>query len=417
MKQLFFKKGAISVENIPAPLIDENSVKVEVAYSFISPGTEISGLKQTGQSLFKRALTQPANIKKFADRALTKGLSSTIGDVRSKVEMGDASGYTLSGKVLQVGQKITGIRPGDLVACAGAGIAVHAEIVVVPRNLVVKVPDDCSLKAASSVAIGAIALQGVRRADVRIGESIVVIGLGLIGQITVQLLVASGCHVIGIDPDRRRVEKALNHGMERGFNDCGPDTVTGILHDTKYLGADATIICAASESDQLVQDAMEITRKRGKVVIVGAVGLGLKRKPFYQKEIDFLISCSYGPGRYDSSYEQWGIDYPRAYVRWTENENMAEYLKLIARKRLDIESLVERTFPIENAQEAYGQLISETDKPLGVALSYPVSSEEAKQKLATQITFKPMQKSDRIAVAAVGAGSFAVGVHLPNLWP
>ena len=415
MKQLFLKQGSVTIENVPAQLVDDNGIKVEVTYSFISPGTEISGLVKSGQSLLKKAIAQPRNIKKFVDRAHSKGLSSTVSEVKTKSEIGLASGYSLSGKVLEVGRNITAYRAGELVACAGGGIATHAEVVVAPKNLVVRVPEGCSLKAASSVAIGSIALQGVRRAEARIGETIAVVGLGLIGQITVQLLNVAGCHVIGIDPDERRVKVAIKQGMDHGFSSSRKDSIENVHQLTGGLGADVTIICAASRSNELAQQAMEMTRKKGKVVIVGDVGLGLQRKPFYEKEIDFLISCSYGPGRYDHKYEIEGIDYPKAYIRWAENENMNEYLKLIAKKRLDIESLIERTYPLEQAVTAYEELRTSDDKPLGVVLEYKTDEDRKQRKETTKVSLTSTDKKGRLGVAVVGTGSFATSVHLPNL--
>jgi predicted dehydrogenase/threonine dehydrogenase-like Zn-dependent dehydrogenase len=415
MKQLFIKKGSVFIEDVPAQLVDNGSIKVEVFYSFISPGTEITGLEQSGQTLIKKAINKPANIKKFVDRSLSNGLSSTINEVRMKSGEGISSGYSLSGRILEVGANISGFKAGDRIACAGAGIATHSEIAVVPKNLFVPVPKNCSLKAASSVAIGSIALQGVRRSGCRIGETVAVIGLGLIGQITIQLLKASGCHVIGLDLDRRRVNLALELGMDYGFSQGNRETLKNISNLTDGFGVDATIVCAASESNIIIQQAMEMTRKKGRVIVVGAVGLGLQRKPFYEKEIDFLISCSYGPGRYDPQYELEGIDYPRDYVRWTENRNMAEYLRLIAEEKIKIDLLVERTYPIESAAEAFEEFKSDSEKPLGVVLEYNKDPSEKTLKTATKKRLAAVSSKEKIGIAVVGCGSFAVGVHLPNI--
>lgn len=415
MKQVFVNSGTIEVNDVPAPLLDEGSVLVEVAYSLISTGTELSGVEQSGKSLVRRALEQPEKVKKVIEHLRTQGIKKTVAKVMEKTEEPRSTGYSCSGVVLQVGEDIDDLRPGDRVACAGAGVANHAEIVLVPRNLVVQVPKGCELRDAASVTLGSIAMQGVRRADPRLGEIIAVIGLGLVGQITVQLLKAAGCRVIGFDLESRRVELAKRLGMDYGFRPGKFDVENEIRHLTGDHGVDATIITAASESDAIVQQAMEITRKKGRVVVVGAVGLGLKRAPFYEKEIDFLISCSYGPGRYDSRYEENGLDYPYAYVRWTENRNMQEYLRLIAEERVDIRAILEREYNIGEAPKAYEILRNPEEKPLGVLLSYGLDEEDRAEKLKTKIALKSFKISGKINVVLIGAGGFAKGTHLPNL--
>lgn len=355
-------------------------------------------------------------MKQVLDHLRRQGIQKTIAKVRGKLGAGTPMGYSCSGVVVQVGKSITDIEPGQRVACAGAGKANHAEIVLVPRNLVVKVPDGCDLRDATSVTLGSIAMQGVRRADPRLGEIVAVIGLGLLGQITIQLLKAAGCQVIGFDLEPRRVALARQLGMDHGFVPGEVDVENEIRHLTADHGVDSTIITAASRSDAIVQQAMEITRKKGRVVVVGAVGLGLKRSPFYEKELDFLISCSYGPGRYDERYEEKGLDYPYAYVRWTENRNMAEYLRLVAEGEVNVGAILEREYDVIDAPQAYEELRAASEKPLGVLLSYGFKREERRdEKLATKVTLKPFKPSGKISVAVVGAGSFAKGMHLPNL--
>ena len=415
MKQVLIKKGSVIVDNVPAPLIDPDSVLVEVAYSLISAGTEMTGVQQSGKPLVKQALEQPEKVRKLVDYMRQHGVQKTVARVQGKINDGVPTGYSCSGIVIQVGENITDIEPGQLVACAGAGKANHAEIVLVPRNLVVKVPDGCDLRDAASTTLGAIALQGVRRADPRLGEIVAVIGLGLVGQITVQLLLAAGCRVIGIDLDRRRVELAKKMGMDVGFMPSETDLLTEVQHFTAGYGVDSTIIAAASQSDAIVQQAMEITRKKGRVVVVGAVGLGVQRSPFYEKELDFLISCSYGPGRYDGQYEEKGVDYPYAYVRWTENRNMAEYLRLIAEGRLNIRPLLEQAYDISDAAEAYETLNVNADKPLGVLLTYGLGQVDLARKQETKVTLRPFKARDKINIAVIGAGGFAKGMRLPNL--
>jgi len=416
MRQVLIRRGQITVEHVPAPLIEDGHVLVEVAYSLISAGTEVSSLESSGKSLLKRALEQPDKVRQVLEHLRRQGIQKTVAKVLGQLEGATPIGYSCSGIVIQVGKGVTDIQPGERVACAGAGIANHAEIVLVPRNLVVKVPEGCDLKAAASVTLGAIAMQGVRRADPRLGEIVAVIGLGLVGQLTVQLLRVAGCCVIGFDLDRRRVAMAHQLGADKAFVSTEVDVLNEVRHLTNGHGVDATIITAASRSDAIVQQAMEITRKKGRVVVVGDVGLGLKRSPFYEKEIDFLISCSYGPGRYDERYEDKGLDYPYAYVRWTENRNMQEYLRLVAEGKVQVAPILEREYDIADAPRAYEELRTASEKPLGVLLRYPPNHPQGPaSKLATKVVLQSRPISGKIKIAVVGAGSFAKSMHLPNL--
>jgi len=413
MKQVLIKKGQILVEDVPAPALDDNGVLVEVAYSLISAGTETSSVVSSGKSLIQRALEQPQQVLRALDMVRRDGLIPTLTTIRGITDGAMPTGYSCSGTVLAVGQNVTDLQPGARVACAGAGRANHAERVVVPRNLVVEVPEGCDLADAASVTLGAIALQGVRRADPRLGEIVAVIGLGLLGQITVQLLKAAGCKVIGLELDARRLALAKTLGMDTGFDSADGDVVRQVRHLSGGQGVDSVIITAASSSDAIAQQAMEVCRRKGKVVVVGAVGLGLKRSPFYEKEIDFLISTSYGPGRYDNHYELEGADYPYAYVRWTENRNMQAYVQLVAEGKINVKALIERRYTINDASEAFAEL--QTSKPLGVLLEYPERSHEEADKRDTKLTLRPVLKTGRVGVAVIGGGSFAQGMHLPNL--
>lgn len=416
MRQVLIRRGQVTVENVPAPLVEDGHILVEVAYSLISTGTEISSVESSGKSLIKRALERPDRVRQVIDHLRQQGLQKTVAKVQGQVVGAAPTGYSCSGIVIQVGPGVDGFQPGDRVACAGAGIANHAEIVLVPSNLAVKVPDGCDLKDAASVTLGAIAMQGVRRADPRLGEIVAVVGLGLLGQLTVQLLKAAGCRVIGLDLDARRVTLARDLGADHALNPADVDLKTEIRHLTGDRGVDATVITAASSSDAIVQQAMEMTRKKGRVVVVGAVGLGLKRSPFYEKEIDFLISCSYGPGRYDEQYEGKGVDYPYAYVRWTENRNMAEYLRMIAEGKVRLAAILEGEYNLAQAPEAYAALKGSAEKPLAVLLRYPVRTDDSVAgKLETKTVLSPRVMSGKIRMAVVGAGNFAKAVHLPNL--
>jgi len=415
MKQVLLQKGKIALEDVPRPMLEKGYVLVEVAYSVISVGTEVANVENSGKSLAKRAIEQPLLVKQVIEQICLQGLQKTISKVNGKIGAGTPLGYSCSGRVLQVASGVEGVLPGDLVACAGAGWASHAEIVAVPLNLITKIPNGCDLKSAASVTLGAIALQGVRRADPRLGEIVAVIGLGLLGQLTVQILVAAGCVVVGIDLDPKRVEIAKQLGAHFVFSSCDADIIKEIYHMSGNQGVDATIITASSGSDKIAQDAMEITRKKGKVVVVGAIGLGLKRSPFYEKEIDFLISCSYGPGRYDDSYERKGYDYPFSYVRWTEGRNMSEYLRLVADKKVVLGPIYEAEYDIDDVTKAFESLQS-AGKPLAVVLKYKTfSANLLADNLSTKIEIKKPSHNSKVQIAVVGAGSFAKSVHLPNI--
>lgn len=414
MKQVLIKKGKAYTEDVPAPTVGENTVLVQVYYSCISVGTEMSGVISSGESLIKKALKQPEKITKVINNVKKEGLFRTIQKVQGKLEEGTQTGYSTSGVVVEVGSKIKDIEIGDKVACAGAGIANHAEYIEVPRNLLVKIPDEVDFDLASTVTLGAIAMQGVRRAEVKLGEYVAVIGLGILGQITVQLLKTNGCRVIGVDLDERRIQKAISLGLNKGINSKNEDVVKIATAFSDGFGVDAVIITVATSSKEPLAHAFQMCRKKGRVVLVGVVGMEINREDMYKKELDLLISTSYGPGRYDENYEQKGVDYPYAYVRWTETRNMQEYLKLVADKKINIRPLIEKEYKIEEASKAYEELKTVEDKPLIVLLKY---NREKESQIARRIEVqsKPIKKDGRINIAVIGAGGLAKGVHLPNL--
>jgi predicted dehydrogenase/threonine dehydrogenase-like Zn-dependent dehydrogenase len=419
MKQVLVQNGKIVIADVPAPSSTPGNILVRVAYSLISTGTEVGIVEAAAKSLIHIALEQPEKVRKLVDMLQQQGVDKTLSKIREKTSMLQQLGYSCVGVVLDSGQQNgdagESYSSGEWVACAGAGLANHAEIVSVPRHLVVKVPEGCDPKAAASVTLGAIALQGVRRAEPRLGDHVAVIGLGLLGQLTVQLLRAAGCQVIGFDIDPERVRLAQSLGAPDCYH-AGQNNPVELAHRlTANHGVDAVIITAASSSDAIVQQAMEMTRKKGKVVVVGAVGLGLKRSPFYEKEIDFLISTSYGPGRYDPVYEEQGHDYPYAYVRWTENRNMQEYLRLIATNKVQVLPILEQEYPVEKAAAAFTSLLGEGRKPLGILLRYPTAETGEPQRIQSVTINGRVKSPGRIGVALIGAGSFAKAVHLPNL--
>jgi predicted dehydrogenase/threonine dehydrogenase-like Zn-dependent dehydrogenase len=340
------------------------------------------------------------------------------GDPASDMDqLGWNVGYSLAGEVVAVGEGVDDIRPGDWVACAGAGFANHAEYVSVPRNLVCLVPPGADIRVAATATVGAIALQGVRRASPQLGERVCVIGLGLIGQITVQLLLASGCIVIGHDTDGARVDRALSGGMQAGTPDS-QSLARLVLEQTAGQGTDQTILTAGTKSNDAVNMAMELTRRKGKVVVVGDVGLGVDRSAFYRKEIDLLMSTSYGPGRYDRLYEEGGVDYPLSYVRWTLNRNMQAYLEQAASGRIDIAPFLDRVVPVGDAPAAYDSLCGAGPRPLGTLIEYPGRPEQqAVEAAPAAISLRghALARPGKVGYALVGAGAFATSMLVPRL--
>ncbi len=412
MKQVLVRGGGVLVQEVPAPQVSPRNVLVRVRHSCISAGTEMAGVKMSGLPLYRRALKQPHHVKRVLQMMRDQGIKRVYDRVTGQLEAGLPTGYSAAGEVIAIGDQVEGLRPGDMVACAGAGIANHAEVIDVPVNLAVKIPTGLNTAEACTVTLGAIAMQGVRRCNPTLGETVVVLGLGLLGQITAQLLSANGCHVIGSDPDRERVRMAEQNGMDMGIVPADENLVDHVHRLTDDLGADAVIITAATASHEVISQAMQCCRKKGRVVLVGDVGLNLDRNDLYKKELDFLISSSYGPGRYDPMYEEGGQDYPLPYVRWTENRNMEEYLNLLARGKVRLSGMPRRTFLIQEAAEAYASLSEPGKGTLLTILEYP-QSETALERRINVSSARAIGKQVRIAL--VGAGNFAQAMHVPNL--
>lgn len=412
MKQVLVQGGSVVVQQVPAPGVSPKNILVRVHHSCISVGTEMAGVQNSGLPLYRRALKQPEHVKKVIDVMRDQGVKRTWDRVMGKLAAGLPTGYSAAGEVIEVGSEVSGFQPGDMVACAGAGIANHAEFIDVPVNLAVKIPAGLDTQWASTVTLGAIALQGVRRANPTLGESVVVVGLGVLGQITAQLLKSNGCRVIGVDLDAKRTDVALQNGMDFGVQPSIDNYVDRVYRLTDGVGADAAIVTAAGSSSDIISQALQACRKKGRVVLVGDVGLDLKRSDLYKKELDFLISCSYGPGRYDSTYEESGLDYPLPYVRWTENRNMEAYLHLVASRHISLTNLCNLKFPIEQATDAYEALKSDHERPLMVILEYP----ERDAPPVRSVRLRPAAgKARKIRIAVVGAGNFAAAMHLPNM--
>jgi predicted dehydrogenase/threonine dehydrogenase-like Zn-dependent dehydrogenase len=414
MKQVIIKKGKAYAFDVPVPQLDSGEVLVRVIASCLSIGTELSGIRASGIPFWKKVITKPEKISQSLKIVKDFGLRRTLSLIEEKKEAEHTMGYSAAGIIIAIGSAVFDLVVGDRVACAGSQYAHHAEYIRVARNLCTPIPANLDFDSASTVTLGAIALQGVRRLNPSIGETFVIVGLGILGQITSQILRANGCRVIGIDTEFQRIEKAISLGMAYGFlpDEIDSDTIARL---TDGYGADGVIITASSSSDSVVASAFNMCRKKGRVVLVGDVGLNLKREDFYEKEIDFLISTSYGPGRYDQQYEEHGLDYPIGYVRWTENRNMAEYLRLVAEGHLKIEPLVSVSFPIEQATAAYAA-IGGPEKPILALFKYPIYEENA-AKLNSRLSLNYVTNvgTKKIRIALIGAGSFSRSTHLPNI--
>ncbi len=408
------KTGEICVDELPAPKLRPGGVLVRNAFSLISAGTERTSVETAQASILQKARSRPDLFRQVLDNYNREGLIATYKKVRERLDNFKELGYSSAGVVVE--SAVDGIKVGDRVACAGVGYASHAEIVSVPRNLVVKVPDEVGFDEAAFTTVAAIAMQGIRQADVRVGEQVVVIGLGLIGLMTLQLLKASGCRVIGMDVAPRNFDLALTLGCDRCVV-SNPDAVLEVQSFTRGYGADAVVITAATTSNEPVELAIECARKRGTVVAVGTVGMNIPRSPFYEKEINFRISCSYGPGRYDPDYEEGGQDYPLGFVRWTENRNMEAALDMMAQRKLNVGALITHKIPVEQSLRAYDIITGKVQESyLGILIQYSDKSELAACPRRVDLRGLERPASGRRAILGfIGAGNFAQSVLMPPL--
>lgn len=413
MKQLIqsYKTGDLGLFDVPQPVCQPNGVLVRTKSSLVSAGTEKMIVDLAKKSLVGKAKARPDLVKQVVNKMKQEGVKNTLEKVFTKLDTPIPLGYSSMGEVVEVGDKVTGISVGDIVACGGAGYANHSEINYVPKNLFVKVPEGVSEEDASFVTVGAIALQGVRQTAPMLGERIVVMGLGLLGQITVQLLKSNGCKVLGTDFDPRKLELAKELGADEV---CKPDEIIEKSNlFTRGNGADAIIIAASTSSNQPIIDAGEIARMKARVVVVGLVGMDIPRNEYYKKELELKLSMAYGPGRYDPKYEEQGIDYPFAHVRWTEQRNFEAFLDLIQEGKVTPQKLITHRYDFEKALTAYDLLEGKIDEPyLGIVLNY--SSNVASSHGAIKRSDKSVSDKE-INVGLIGAGNFTKSVILPNL--
>jgi predicted dehydrogenase/threonine dehydrogenase-like Zn-dependent dehydrogenase len=423
MKQLLqdARTGELQIAEVPAPQLLPGCVLARVAASLVSAGTERASVEFASKNLLAKAKARPDLVRDVMAKMQRDGLASTMQTVRSRLNQPQSVGYSSAGVVVAVGDGIADINVGDRVACAGAGYAVHAELACVPRMLVAKIPErsettpQVSYEEAAFGTVGAICLHGIRTAEVALGDTVAVIGLGLLGQITVQLLKAAGCRVFGMDLLKHRADLAVASGAEaactgaREFRDL-------CFQKTGGVGVDSVLITAETPSSEPVNLAAELARDRAIVVAVGTVGMELQRKLYYEKELDFRISRSYGPGRYDAAYEQKGRDYPIGHVRWTETRNLAAFLQFIADGKLNLPSLITHRFPMEQATRAYDLITGNTGEPfLAALITYAGAESETAPNWSDKISVAAIAPSGSIGLGVLGAGSFAQNTLLPAL--
>ena len=426
MKQVLqhARTGEITVEDVPAPQLLPGCVLVAVAASVVSAGTERASAEFARKSLLQKARSRPDLVREVLAKVQRDGFVSALHAVRTRLDQPQSPGYSSAGTVIAVGDGVIDIQPGDRVACAGAGIAVHAEVACVPRLLLARIParesnsDQVSFDEAAFATLGAIALHGIRTSETELGDLVAVIGLGLLGQLAIQLLKAAGCRVLGMDIDPARAELARR---------LGADTVASSASAFRELcldashgaGVDAVLITAETPSSEPVNLAGAIARDRGVVVAVGTVGIDIERKSYYEKELDFRVSRSYGPGRYDTAFEQKGRDYPIGYVRWTETRNMEAFLDLLAHRKVDASSLITHRFPVDRAQDAYELITGRSAEPfLGVLIQYSGTCDAARTLNLTStpqdLKYAPKRDSE-IRVGLLGAGGFATSTLIPAM--
>lgn len=416
MKQVLqsVKNGQMTLTEVPAPQVGKGEVLVATKASLISAGTEKMLIDFAKKSLLSKAQERPDLVQKVVDKMQRDGIGATLSSVFSKLEEPLPLGYSAAGEIIAVGENLKGqFQIGERVAMAGAGFANHAEVNAIPKNLLAKIPENVEDKHAAFATLVAIAMQGVRNAHVALGERVMVMGLGLVGQLTVQLLKASGCKVFAADFDAERIKLAEETGADMVHALSAGNTESLVKDFTEGRGFDSIIICAATNSNDPIEQAIQFARDKATIVMTGKVGTNIPYAEFMKKELNFIISRSYGPGRYDKEYEERGKDYPIGFVRWCERENLQEALNLMSSGDLKIEPLISHTFPIEEAKDAYALVLSKDISSMGVVLEYKAPFEE---RLKPRMNLRPTEiVTGKIGLSFIGAGSFARGVLLPAL--
>jgi len=407
------RSGNLELVDVPAPALGPGMILVKNAYSVMSPGTEKMAMDFARQSMLGKARSRPDLVQQVVRKLIQEGPLPTYRTVTNRLDAPQPLGYSSAGIVEAVGEGVDSFKPGDRVACAGAGYANHAELIVVPENLTAHVPEGVSLDRAAFATLGAIAMQGLRIGDPTLGEVAVVIGLGLIGQLTVQLLLANGCRVYGLDLAPKRVEEALGFGMDWGGSPSDAQT-PWLDFATGGHGADLAIVTAASDSSAPIALAAELCRKKGRVVTVGATAMDLDRRSFFDKELELRMSMSYGPGRYDARYEEEGVDYPISYVRWTEQRNLQSFIDLVERGSINPLDLAHETVAFSEAVGQYEELAAGGRSALSTVFEYGEDVDRSQTHAVTSAG-KRAPLSGEIGVSFIGAGNYAKGVLLPAL--
>jgi len=413
MKQLLqnMKTGETQVAEVPVPQPGQGMALVQTAASLVSAGTERMVVAFARKGMLGKAQSRPDLVRQVLNKARLEGLLSTYEAAMNKLDQPMALGYSSAGTILKSGPGLTGFRVGDRVACAGGGHAVHAEFAAIPQNLMVHIPNSVDFEQAAFTTVGAVAMQGFRLADVQVGSKVVVIGLGLLGLLTVGIASAAGCQVLGIDLNPERVESAKEMGAAEAVS--REQAIEATTAFTRGRGADAVLICAATDSNDPIELAGVIARDRAKIVAVGAVGLQVPRNYYYEKELELIVSRSYGPGRYDLNYEENAQDYPIGYVRWTETRNMESFLDLLAQGRLDVFPLITHRIPIEAGKRAYDLITGEEDY-LGILLTYGKQKPPEENRIPNPFFPTTRVKPGNIlSLGVLGAGNYALSTFLP----
>jgi polar amino acid transport system substrate-binding protein len=417
MKQvtLNYKTNELVLKDVPPPAVQPGMVLVRTAFSAISLGTEGMKVTRAAKGLVGMARERPDQVRQVLDTLRREGPAATYNKVMNRLDAPTPLGYSLAGVVDAVGAGVTEFQPGDRVACAGEGIAAHAEMVAVPRNLCARVPDGVALGDAAFTTIGAIAMQGVRQAGLAVGETVAVVGLGLVGQLAVQICRAAGCRVFGVDLDPAKCELAVKHGAAQAASRNDPHLEERLLQFTGGRGTDAVLVTAATPSSDPVQLAVTLCRDRGTVVVLGIVGMEFQFEKAIKREVQIRMSRSYGPGRYDPQYELHGTDYPIGYVRWTEQRNMESFMELLATGAVRLESIVSHRFQFAEAEAAYAQVRDrESGQAMGILLAYDTS---APLPSRVELAPAPQAAAGDIVLGVIGAGNFARNTLLPALRP
>ena len=413
MKQVLqnLKTGKTEVSDVPIPQLRKGNVLVQTAASLVSAGTERNLVSFAEKNLVGKAQSRPDLVKQVIDKARREGLLTTFESAMNRLDQPLSLGYSSCGTVVEAAEDVPGFKPGDRVVCAGGGHAVHAEYGLIPENLIAHLPDGVDFESGAFATMGAIALNGIRLANPQLGDKVAIVGLGLLGLITAQLVKANGCGVYGMDISAARVDFARKLGIQADTNET---LLQNYLPFTRGKGFDIILICADTPSDETVNLAAQIARDRAHVISLGVVGLNIERKGYYEKELFFQVARSSGPGRYDAAYEEQGQDYPVGYVRWTEGRNLQAFVDLLASGRIDMQALITHRFPIEEAPRAYELITGKLQEPyLGVLLTYPQQAARREQKIVFSTEKSTSLPGSPLALGVIGAGNYANAVFLP----